>query len=83
MKIAKAAPNVLMCEAPELFSVEYFFNKNLLYMDGEETYFYKIGQIDATMKKGGVEVPAAADSEELRRELLEVRKDIGEVRMEI
>ena len=32
-----------MCEPLELFSMEYFFNKGLLHMEGQELCFYNIG----------------------------------------
>ena len=43
MKIAKAAPLVVMCEPPEVFSVDYFFNKGLLQTHGTKTLFYSLG----------------------------------------
>ena len=43
MKFGKAEPDVTMCEPPEVFSMDYFFNKGLLYMEGEEVCFYDVG----------------------------------------
>ena len=51
MKIGKAEPSVTMCELPELFSVEYFFNKGLLYMEGHELCFYNVGANVDKVKK--------------------------------
>ena len=45
MKIGKAEPDVMMCEPPELFSLEYFFNKGHLYMEGQEVCFYDVGTV--------------------------------------
>ena len=58
--------------------MEYFFNKNLLYMDGEETCFYEIGRPNGVVKREleGVEAPAAVDNEELRKEVMEVLMEI-------
>ena len=43
MKFSKAEPDVTMCEPPEVFSRDYFFNKGLMYMEGEEVCFYDVG----------------------------------------
>ena len=39
LKFRKAEPDVTMCEPPEVFNLDYFFNKGLLYMEGEEVCF--------------------------------------------
>ena len=85
MKIGKAAPEVLMCEPPELFGMEFFFNKGLLYMDSPEVCFYDIGTVVDKVKKemDGMEAVVRANYEELRKEMTVVREELGGVRLEI
>ena len=54
--------------APELFSLEYFFNKGLLYMEGQEVCFYNVGAVVEKVKREPEEDVVSADVEELRKE---------------
>ena len=62
--------------APELFSLEYFFNKGLLYMEGQEVYFFNKGLLY-------IEAVVSADVEELRKEMAVMREELGGARMEL
>lgn len=82
MKIAKSAPEVHMCEPPETFSVEYFFNKGLLYMHGKEVFFYEVWTL-VKSEQDGVEVVDSVDYEEMKKEMGEMRRELGGVREKI
>ena len=78
---------MMMCEPPELFSLEYFFNKGLLFMKGQDVCFYNVG---AAVEKGVVGVKmepeeevVSADVEELRKEVAAMREELGGARMEL
>ena len=68
IKIAKAAPLVVMCEPPEVFSVEYFFNKGLLQAHGKKTFFYTVGDKVKVEAGEAEEAMPSEEVEELRKE---------------
>ena len=72
MKIAKTAPLVVMCEPPDTFNVEYFFNKGLLQVHGKETFFYEVGD---KVKTESEAVPSE-EVEELKKEMQTMRKEM-------
>lgn len=83
MKIAKSPPVVRMCDPPETFSVEYFFNKGLLYTRGREVFFYEVGKNQESQVKvelDGGEVVPSEEYEELRKEVGEMRRELDGVR---
>ena len=82
MKIAKIAPLVVMCEPPETFSVEYFFNKGLLQAHGKETFFYEVGDKVKTETEA-VEAVPSEEVEELRKDVQELRKEMQVMRKEM
>ena len=73
---------VVMCEPPEVFSVEYFFNKGLLQAHGKQTFFYTVGEkVKAETEKVAEAMPSE-EVEELRKDVQDVRKEMQVMRKE-
>ena len=83
MKIAKTAPLVVMCEPPEVFSVEYFFNKGLLQAHGKQTFFYTVGEKVKAETEEVAEAMPSEEVEELRKDVQDVRKEMQMMRKEM
>ena len=82
MKFGKAEPDVTMCDPPEVFNMDYFFNKGLLYIEGEEVCFYDLGaNVDKVKREPDlVEGVMTADVAELRKEMVVMREELGGVK---
>ena len=83
MKIGKAEPVVMMCEPLELFSLEYFFNKGLLFMEGQDVCFYNMGAVVDKVRREPEESVVSADVENLRKEMAVIREELGGARLEL
>ncbi|XP_041990053.1 uncharacterized protein LOC121741390 [Salvia splendens] len=80
MKIAKSAPEVVLCEPPEIFNVDYFFNKGLLYMHAKEVCFYEVSRVELQVKQEPdvVESQTTVEVEAMRKEVAEMRTGVRE-----
>ena len=83
MRIAKAAPLVVMCDPPEVFSVDYFFNKGLLQTQGTKTLFYSLGDKVKAEPEEAEEAMPSEEFEELRKEVQDVKKEMQLMRREM
>ena len=63
-----------MCEPPEVFSVDYIFNKGLLQTHGTKTLFYSLGDKVKAEPEEAEEAMPSEEIEELRKEVQDVKK---------
>ncbi|XP_042049934.1 uncharacterized protein LOC121795463 [Salvia splendens] len=88
MKIHKACREVKMCLPPEVFNMEYFFNKGLLIKHKRDVCFYEVGKSEAQIKQEQevAGVKDVTDVGEARKPVVEVdamRKEVSWMRSEI
>ena len=83
VKIAELAPEVVMCDRPEVFSVDYFFNKGLLQTQGNKTYFYSLGDKAKAEPEEAEEAMPSEEVEELRKEVQDMKKEMQLMKKEM
>ncbi|XP_042056511.1 uncharacterized protein LOC121801120 [Salvia splendens] len=67
-----------MCLPPEVFNMDYFFNKGLLYTHGKEVCFYEVGGSEVPVKQETTSVEAGA-----KIGVEKMRQEVGWMRSEI